>query len=183
MYKLSILVGDSWLEHSHPRIFQCGNSSSGASRVETCSPSGDSLIFQRLAQCLEPPYFLLYILHTPRGEAEAGRYQSPKLSADQFRDFIDKFGAFLAADSRFDIWAYSPAANATVAWDRHNLLFAYGPQESFITTLRALGFGDGKPEVAIPHQHHYRKEMDGQASQLLAAYDWAYSPLREEDKQ
>jgi hypothetical protein len=94
-----------------------------------------------------------------------------------------QFGAYLSSDARFDLWAYSPTERATVVWDRHNQLFAYGPLEKFTTQLKALGFYGGKADVPVPHQHHYRQEFDVQAAQLLAAVAWSYSPLRPEDEQ
>ena len=183
MYKLGYLSGDEWVEYSVPPIFECIEAPSGTRRIAAGVPHGDAAIFERLVLCTEPPYFLLYVLHTPRGEAEPGRYQSPRLTADQFRGFISKFKNFLAADARFDIWAHSSAENATVVWDRHNMMYAYGPLEKFSSELRALGFSIAEPKIPAPHEHHYRKEMDGDAKELLAAFEWSFSPLHPVDEQ
>lgn len=136
-----------------------------------------------MAECLEPPYYLLYVLHTPRGEAPPGRYQSPPLSSTEFRKFLDGFGAFLQADGRFDLWVHSQTDNATLVWDRHDLLHGYGPIERYAERLGRLGFVAGMPVIPIPHEHHYRKECDALATKLIAAYDWTCTPLRPEDEQ
>jgi hypothetical protein len=182
MYKLSHFDGDQWKEHSHPPLYEiepCGD----AERIRAGVPSGESEPFERLVRAMEPPYLLLYVLHTPRGEAEPGRYQSGAITSEEFRSFMARFASYLSGDARFDIWAYSPEDAATVVWDRHNQLFAYGPLDRFTGELQSLGFSRGVSTVPDPHQHHYRPELDLQAAELLASLEWRCSPLREEDEQ
>jgi hypothetical protein len=183
MHKMDYLSGTEWIEHSFPPQFTCAESSDGTTRIVAGVPHGDTEIFEHLVSALEPPYFLLYVLHTPRGEGGAGRYQSPKLSLEQLRMFITRFRPFLSADARFDIWAHSPAENATVVWDRHNMLYAYGPLEKFSSLLRSLGFDAGELQVPDPHAHNYRQELDSYAKELLAVFEWSRSPLHKEDEQ
>lgn len=132
---------------------------------------------------MAPPYLLLYVLHTPPGESSPGRYQSPKLTRDEFERFYETFSEFLGSDARFDIWAHAPLEGSTVVWDRHNLAFAYGHLETFKAVLTDMGFGEGTPTVPSPHQHHYRSEFDPQARCILAWFDWKATPLRPEDEQ
>src|SRR4051812_31931898 len=116
LFKLGCLKGDIWVEHSHSPLFERDDS-----RIVATAPASDVTVFRKLTQSLEPPLFLLYILHTPRGENIPGRYQSPSLSNADMNSFLNRFSDFLASDSRFDLWAHSPAMRATVVWDRHNL--------------------------------------------------------------
>src|SRR6185503_15808462 len=183
MYKLGRLQADRWVEHSHPAIYQLPESAEEAQRLVAGVPGGNPEIFLRLACCLQPPYFLLYVLHTPRGEGQAGRYQSPKVSLAELKEFVSEFKTFLAQDARFDLWVHSPAEQATVVWDRHNQIFAYGPLARFESELRALGFSRGSPEVPVPHEHHYRGELDPFAERILKALKWSHSPLQPEDEQ
>ena len=177
MYRLGHLVNGEWTAHSHPPVFQVGE------RLVAGVPGGDPVVFERLVECLEPPYLLLYVLHTPRGEAQPGRYQSPALSPAQVKWFLARFAPFLSADARFDLWARSPKENATVVWDRHNEVFGYGPLDRYSSTLSSMGFSAGRPEVPSPHEHHYRAEFDVLAKEILTAFDWSHSPLRPEDEQ
>jgi hypothetical protein len=183
MHKLDYLSGTEWIAHSFAPRFASTKMPDGSGRIVAGVPQGDTEIFERLVSSLEPPYLLLYILHTPRGEGVSGRYQSPPLSVGQLHSFISKFKPFLSGDARFDIWAHSPSEHATVVWDRHNMLYAYGPTENFSKVLRSLGFDGGEPEIPAPHTHHYRKELDGYARELLTIFDWSWSPLRDEDRQ
>lgn len=183
MHKLSHQLAGEWVPHSYPKNFSLISKDNASPKIVAGVPGGDSSVFLRMVACLEPPYFLLYVLHTPRGEAKAGRYQSPAVSAEQLRQFVEAFGSYLCSDSRFDIWAHSSAELATVVWDRHNQLFAYGPMQNFLTVLGDDGYSEGVVDVSFPHQHHYRQEFDVQAAAVLDAFEWTYSPLRTEDEQ
>lgn len=151
----------------------------------TCFVAGasdaDGLL--QLAGCLQGPFRLLYVLHTPRGEAEPGRYESPAISGDELDRFLRKFAEYLAADARFDIWIHSPESRATLVWDRHDQIFAYGPLAKYEKVLVALGYSEGECEISFPHIHHYRSEHDAAARALLHAFSWRHSPLRPEDEQ
>jgi hypothetical protein len=182
MHKLSHLVEAEWKEHSHSPLYELGVAGE-TQRLVIGAPSGQPEPFERLALCLAPPYFLLYVLHTSRGEGELGRYQSSEISIEEFRSFMAEFGAYLSSDARFDLWLHSPSENATVVWDHHNQIFAYGPLDRFSTELRSLGFAEGTSAVPVPHQHNYRPECDAKATQLLSWFSWRRSSLRPEDEQ
>jgi len=146
-------------------------------------PSDDRDVFQRLLACMEAPLYLLYVLHTPRGEGTPGRYQSPALGEQDVLRFLADFSGLLGSDARHDLWAHSPEENATLVWDRHNVIYAYGPIESFESALIQLGFVAGNVAIDFPHQHHYRAEYDELARAVLTRFNWSYSALRPEDEQ
>jgi len=181
-YKLGHLSGDQWIEHSYPPQFKLV-SGAGRERLMLGVPGGDSTVLERLLSCLSPPYFFLYVLHTPRGEADPGRYQSPSLEHDALVQFLKRFSDLLSKDARHDSWIHSPNANATLVWDRHNLIHAYGPLDCFETALRALGFAEGTVDIPDPHQHNYRVEFDEDAKALMEALDWHRTPLQPQDEQ
>ncbi len=126
---------------------------------------------------------LLYLLHTPRGEAEAGRYVSEPQDRETTNELLDRFAAFLGGDGRHDFWLRSTSDNAMIVWDRHNLVHAYGPSERYIETLFALGFSEDEPEIPSPHVHQYRAEFDADARALLDAVRWHHTPLQPGDDQ
>jgi hypothetical protein len=176
-------MGGELIEHSHPPIFTRREYSDGTVSIVATAPKGDALIFRRLIECLQPPYMLLYLLHMPRGEGEAGRYTSELLERPQALQIIDRFAGLLGGDGRHDFWLRSNAENATVVWDRHNLIHAYGPLERYAEALTALGFSPGEPEIPSPHVHHGRAEFDADSRTLLEAVQWYHSPLRPEDNE
>lgn len=183
MYKLSYQNGSDWSEYCFEPIFTQSITESGSARIVAGVPQGDPSIFERLTLTSQPPYILLYILHTPRGEGDAGRYQSNDLSREELSSFISHFRDYFCGDARFDIWAYSPTDKTTVVWDRHNQLFAYGKIEGIVAELKEIGYRPGNPIIPTPHQHHYRQEFDVHAREVLSALTWSYSPLRPEDEQ
>ena len=183
MYRLGHMIEEQWVEHSHPPVFRMPAPGANSQRVVAGVPKSDPDIFLRLSGCLKEPLFLLYVLHTCRGEADLGRYQSPELSFQDVQSFVDEFRPFLSADGRFDLWVYSPEQKATIVWDRHNLIHAYGPLDCYASELRALGFKSGDPAIPAPHTHHYRHEFDTLAKKVVSRFNWVYSPLRPEDEQ
>lgn len=183
MGKLSHQSGGAWIGHSHPATFKAETTSGGNERLVAGVPAGDLTTFERLAESVDPPYLLLYVLHTSRGEGKPGRYQSTPLNVGELHSFLERFSAFLIGDARFDIGVHSPSENATVIWDRHSLVHAYGPTERFVSVLTALGFEPGEPNASFPHRHHYRAEFDVDAADILKTFAWRYSPLQPEDEQ
>lgn len=183
MYKLGHLNGDNWIEHFHPATYRLPESEKVRQCLVAGVPRGNPEIFLRLVEALTPPYYLLYVLHTPRGEGLPGRYQSPAVGVVELRHFVTTFKQYLASDARFNFWAHSSVDNATVVWDRHNQIFAYGPLADFVFELKGLGFSEGKVEVPGPHEHYYREEFDVHAALVLKTFDWVHSPLKREDEQ
>lgn len=183
MYKLGHYVDGAWREYSHGPEFSIELTASGEKKVLATAPGSDPLVFMTIVDLLTPPLFLLYVLHTPREGERAGRYQSGELDSADIRQFVERFSDFLSADGRFDIWAISPADNATVVWDRHNLIHAYGPTDLIVETLQGMGFYSGKPSIPAPHQHCYHGQLDEQARALLNSQPWYYSALQLEDEQ
>jgi hypothetical protein len=183
MYRLGHFVNGDWTAHSFPPVFYLTQYGDSVERLVASVPAGDPAVFGHLVECLSPPCYLLYVLHTPRGEGAAGRYQSPPLTLVEIRGFLSRFGAFLSADGRYDLWAHSRDDDATVVWDRHNRIFAYGPLDAFSSRLRSLGFAQGDVTVPAPHQHSYRAEFDEMAKEVLSAFDWSHTALRPGDEQ
>lgn len=183
MHKLDWRIAEEWKPHSHAPHFDIDRLSSGTLRLVAGVPGGDSAVLLKLIECLEAPFFALYVLHTPRGEGSPGRYQSPELELADLQAFVSRFSHFFAGDARFDLWVHSPSTQGTLVWDRHNLLHGYGPIDCFGRALGSLGFTAKAPVVPDPHRHHYRHEFDEEAKALLSEYSWHYSPLRPEDEQ
>jgi len=183
MFKLGYSDDGVWRQYSHPAMFCADQTANGAPKVVATAPGSDPIAFRQLAKRLSSPLPLLYVLHTPRGEGKAGRYQSGDLDHAAIPRFLDSFDKLLRTDSRFDLWVHSPADRATIVWDRHDLLHIYGMMDSATETLRALGFESGNPAINFAHEHHYHPENDQLAAQLLSSLGWHWVPLRPEDEQ
>jgi hypothetical protein len=181
--KISSHSGGVEVPFETPAAFSRQPTSSGGQRLVSGVPAGDAGILLALMKEIEAPLFMLYVLHTPRGEAAPGRYQSPAVSAEEARNIVTQFGGFLGADARFDFWVHSPSSKATLVWDRHNQMYCYGPLEKFESALCAMNFAEQALPDMGPHIHHYRSDFDSQAKEILQVVQWSYSPLRPEDEQ
>jgi hypothetical protein len=167
-------------------VFERQRMAGGKPRLLIAAVPDKLRVFRDLASRLTAPLFLLYVLHTPRGEGTAGRYQSPPLESREADEFLAAFTPYLAGDARHDTWVYSAADNRTLIWDRHDLIFAEGePLAETVAALEAMGFANGDvPRLAAgPHIHYYRPEFDADAAAVLARFNWTWSDLRPEDEQ
>jgi hypothetical protein len=182
-HKISHNVAGEWEEFSLPAVFERESDESGAQRLLFGVPGGDVDIVRGLLSCLDEPLYILYVLHTPRGEGAPGRYQSPKLSSNAIETFLTKYAAYLRGDARHDLWVHSPGVAATIVWDRHNRGTAYGPIDCFASALTKLGFSPALVPSTPAHAHHYRPEFDAEASRVLAEYDWRRTELEPGDHQ
>jgi len=138
-----------------------------------------------LSQIMDEPFGILYVLVVPRGEHEAGRYQSPNpVSRQDLLSFLNRFEHFLESDGRHNLWVASIGEPDLLVYDRHNLIYSYGRLEHFKKILETKGIAE-TPQVKIPspHVHYYHEEFDENESQLLKYWDWKRSPLRNQDTQ
>jgi hypothetical protein len=178
MFKLGRFVQGEWVEHSHPAVFDRQTMNDGAARLKVGVPAGDVEVPRRLARCMEPPYEILYVLHS-RAMGDIGRHQSPPIERGELDAFLSQYRVYLKSDGRFALWIYTP--QAMLVWDHHNLLYAYGPLSCFEDALRSMGFAPGQLSIPAPHAHNYHPECDADAAAILAHFDWRRSELRPGD--
>jgi hypothetical protein len=181
--KVSEQRGDTWVDRDCSPTFAKQTLNSGTERLAIGLPRSVINTFRLLAGAMSEPFFVLYVLHTPRGEGEPGRYQSEEISHAQLDKFLERFEGFLSGDARHDVWVRSLADGDQIVWTRHNDIFAYGNLAKFIRRLGELGFTNQEPPVLGDHLHHYRPEFDAEAAGVLSAFDWYRTPLRPEDEQ
>lgn len=96
------------------KVFEWQRMTNGRARLLITAPYDTPHLFRELAGRLATPLFLLYVLHTPRGEGAAGRYQSPPLAGADVDDFLADFATYLAGDARHDVWVHSPGDSRTL---------------------------------------------------------------------
>jgi len=183
MHKISYQCVDDWFDFVHPKIFARGSISPEAFRLRAGFPKDDPAILHRLLDSMPEPFLLLYVLHTPRGEGAPGDIKAIPYRLKKSKNLLSTYWEYLSRDARFDLWFYSPAINATLVWDRHDLLFAYGPLDNFEAILSEWGCQHGYPVLPSPHTHNYHAGFDISATQLLERYPWKRSPLHQMDDQ
>lgn len=183
MLKITRHADGQEIAHNPPPVFTRQLTHRGTdARLVVTLPAGRNDVLRALTEAVQGPFQILYVLHSPRGEGEAGRYQSPELTQEETAAFLQRFEPFLAADARADIWVRAIGSESLLVWDRHHEVFAYGATEAIMARLLGLGFSEGTHVHAGLHKLHYRPECDADAAALLAALPWTYGPLQPGDR-
>lgn len=114
-------------------------------------------------------------------EVSPGRYEAPsELSRQALLGFLAEFSEFLEGDGRHHIWVANPDYG-TLVYDRHNVLYAYGPLDDYSAVLTARGLRTGVVEIPSPHWHGYHQENDAALRRLLARWPWKFKSLAPQD--
>jgi hypothetical protein len=130
------------------------------------------------------PIPAVYVLVVPRGEGDAGRYQSEfSFTFAQLEKFLDDHSDSLDNDARHNLWIRSASGDGLLVYDRHNVIYAYGPSEQLIAALTSNGLNESK-EICLPspHVHHYHPQFDPDEKLILQQESWITSPLRPADE-
>ncbi len=180
-FKLGVEEGGAWVEHAHSHAFR--RERTGPLERLVAAPHGDQVgLLIDLARELPDPFQVIYVLLASRRLRPEGRYQaSEAVSLDALETFLDGFRAFLEQDGRHHVWIVSPDAAATVVYDHHQLVYAYGPLDEYERVLRQAGMDEGPIVVPPEHQHRYHAEMDEEEDRLMAHWPWTWFPLEAED--
>jgi len=153
--------GQLWLAHDYGKVYATENTKNGTERLPIAASYDGSQILRTLSRSLKEPFLLLYVLVIFRGGGKEGRYQSGKLSHEELDALFGSYSEFWDSDGRHSIWLRSEADDATLVYDRHNLIYAYGPLQRFELILEALGYTETpKVSLSFRHQHCYYPEFD-----------------------
>ena len=69
-----------------------------------------------------------------------------------------------------------------LVYDRHNLIYGYGPLDEFVTIFSGIGLKEtSSVQVPDPHVHHYNEDFDKDEHTLLVHWAWVRTPLRDSD--
>jgi len=181
--KLQSIQGSEWVRHIYPNEFSFETTSSGNQRICVTTSSGYVESLLALAATLPEPFFILYVLVVSRKEeSEAARYQSAQVSHSELRAFFERFEDYFENDGRHHVWIHSPESSATLVYDNHDLIYCYGPLETFSTVLQNNGLKLVAEVQRIgPHGHCYNQEFDNSEGELLKFFRWKKSPLQPQD--
>jgi hypothetical protein len=135
-----------------------------------------------LAREMASPYLVLYVLLAPHTEAKPGRYALADLGPVELRRLLEEFQTYFEGDARHHVWIASQTDESLLAYDQHNVIYAYGPLDRFADALLDAGLKEGPTEFPYPHTHHFRDAMNRQEARLMSEFDWIWSPLLPEDE-
>ncbi|MHC4938667.1 MAG: hypothetical protein ACYTHK_06835 [Planctomycetota bacterium] len=140
-------------------------------------------LLRQLADCLEPDYWLLYVLTVSSADRAPGRYQSPDLEAVTMQSFLAEFTDFFEGDGRHSVWVGTQDHGGLLVYDRHDVIYAYGPLDTYREVLAVEGLREVLTlDIPGPHAHHYNHEcFAGTEDELFRRFDWQWFELQEGD--
>jgi hypothetical protein len=152
-------------------------------RLVIAPASGHISLLRSLMDVMRDPFGVLYVLVVPRSQLP-GRYECPSpTSRGDAISFFQAFGDFFEHDGRCNVWLGAFDSSSLLVYDRHNVLYAYGPLDEFVRVLNAMGYTEvSKITFPAPHAHHYHPELDAVERQLLKYWEWKHFPLQPGDE-
>ena len=155
----------------------------GPDRLVIAPRTHQANLLHIIAECMQEPFLLLYVLAIPRGGGKAGRYQSShSFTFAQLKKFLESYADFFQQDGRHNLWIRS-SDEQTLVYDRHNVIYAYGAQAQLIPILETSGIIEShQVRFPVPHSHHYHAEFVSEETRLLNGQEWIISSLRPGDE-
>ena len=176
--KLSVFTENEWVPNVYDRVWW-QEETTGPSRIVAAVSDDQVGMALRLAACASEPFLLLWVLHAPQVGFQRGRYQSPPLTFDELKHLLLKYRALFEQDGRSHIWILAKAPDVTVVLDQHDLIYAYGPAEPFVSRLE--GFRHARTAIPSPHAHNYHAEFDELERMFAYEFDWNVTELDPHD--
>jgi hypothetical protein len=157
--KFSTLVGSDFVSYTYPNTWAI-EKTSGPDRLIIAPSSHQIELMTKLAQVLPEPFGILYVLVVSRRDNETGRYQCPSpCKREEMESFLYRFQEYFESDGRHHIWVASVPASATLVYDRHDVIYAYGPLEQFKKILQSEGLSESPISFPAPHSHNYNSQL------------------------
>jgi hypothetical protein len=172
---------DALAEHRHANTWHL-EETTGPSRLVIAPAAGHVALMLALAEHLPEPFGVLYVLLVSRCGNEEGRYQGPfQMDRAWVHAFLSKYRTYLESDGRHHIWVESLPGDGLLVYDNHNVIYAYGPIEQYVDTLRMKGFTEELVRFPEPHVHRYNQEFDRDETAILAHWEWKHFRLEDGD--
>ncbi len=179
-YKFASFDKNDWHPFQYPNLYSIYQTT-GRDRLDIAPREGHIDLMISLLEFLPEPLCLLYVLLVSRTGAKEGRYQSPfPITRAEAISFLSEHRAFFENDARHNIWVLSNEPFQSLIYDRHNILYCYGPIEKYLATLRKRGFKQGDIRIPVPHSHSYNPEFDIEEAAVVNQFQWKHFPLQPE---
>jgi hypothetical protein len=179
----SRVKAELWLAHDYGKVYAIETTTGGIKSLRIAVSDDGSQILRMLSRSIKGPLFLLYVLVVCRGGGQVGRYQSGELSQEALDAMFARYGEFWDSDGRHSIWLHSETDDASLVYDRHNLIYAYGPLARFELILETLGYvATSKVSLSFEHEHRYYSEFDSLEQELTTKFASRRSALRPGDE-
>ena len=144
-------------------------------RIAAAPRSGHIDLIARLVAAVPGPFRFVYCLLDGSDELPGGYYTVVRdLGGDEVCALLTDFREFFEVDGRHSLWITSPREKATLIFDEHNLVYAYGPLDTFEEVLKGVGLQPGEVEVPFPHSHHRHERLESELQRLMTRETWSF---------
>jgi len=100
------------------------------------------------------------------------------------RSLSRDFQPFLESDGRHNVWIASESDSEQLIYDRHNVIYAYGPASQWHLILSQAGLSEvASVTFPSPHSHHFHQSLNGEQQRMIASRDWHHTTLRASDEE
>jgi hypothetical protein len=138
--KFCSVVGSDFIPYRYSNCWDIENTT-GPERLVIGPESSQVELLLKLAQTLAEPFGILYVLLVSRKDHEPARYQCPyPCDRGEMESFFRTFTDFFESDGRHHVWLTSLTDSSTLVYDKHNVIYAYGPLPQFERVLDSRGF-------------------------------------------
>lgn len=179
-YKFS--QGEHGDPFTHPNTW-AREDAKGVPRLRVAAACHQVALIELLMEQMSTPFYLLYVLVVSRTGTDPARFQLQGVqSEEQVREFLHMSRDAFERDARHSLWIKSAEGPDLLVYDRHNLLYLYGPLDAFEEVLQRAGLQQrDKITLPDPHGHHYWPDYDGFEQSIVASGNWNETPLRPQD--
>lgn len=172
---------DPAVEFTHPNVWQ-REQHPGWSRLRIGAREREIALILQLCQDFRGPFSVLYVLLASGRGRERARYRSQAAVGFEVLElFLYTFQEFFEQDGRHHLWVMAKSGEGQLAFDQHNILYAYGDLPRYEDRLEAAGFRPGPVETPTPHEHHCHARFDPKEDEIVAYWDWVQLPLQSTD--
>lgn len=181
VYKFGKIENGLDMEYRYANLWDI-EQTRGPSRLLLAPVADQVSLVSDLLNDLPEPFGILYVLLLSRRGHEPGRYQSPyPTDTSETRRFLEEYREFLERDARHHLRVMSLAAEGTIVYDNHNVIYAYGSLQKFEQVAHKHALKRGDVRFPVPHTHKYNAAYDDEEDKILSHWSWKMFPLQESD--
>ena len=135
-----------------------------------------------LVERIPEPLRLLYVLVVSRGREQSGRYEAASGMSFDDTEILRRSSVTSFSPMGGIISGSTSPGFGTIVYDRHDVLYTYGPLDRFVEVLKANGLKEGKVRTPRPHTGTgLYPEFDESQSRVLSRFQWIHSRLHPGD--
>ena len=180
--KLGSYINNAESAHVYENIYDIITYGNGTKCLRITASGSLSDLMVKLGALVRGNWYVLYTLLTSHSGNRPGRYQG--IEIENFEGIValfDKYKNYFDGDGRHNIWLGSTVNNDLLVYDKHNVIYAYGPIDAFVGRIRSYGYCEGVIKIPSPHTHHYPSENVRFEMSIMNEWDWKWYDLAEND--